>query len=122
MDIVVGTVSRFEARKENLSIENEVYRKGALLYNTEICRWRRCGKNGGSDIQKKGKGMAENTPKQKIRDSVFTNLFPSQLPGLAYYIVMVRILAPLLEQFCDGNLRNVLPYESRLVIWIVKSS
>lgn len=37
-------------------------------------------------------------------------------------IVMVRILAPLLEQFCDGNLRNVLPYESRVVIWIVKSS
>ncbi len=28
VDIVVGTVSRFEARKEIPSIENEVYRKG----------------------------------------------------------------------------------------------
>ncbi len=31
MDIVVGTVSRFEARKEIPSIENEVYRKRVLL-------------------------------------------------------------------------------------------
>lgn len=36
VDIVVGTVSRFEARKENLSIETEVYRKGVLLYDTEL--------------------------------------------------------------------------------------
>lgn len=33
VDIVVGTVSLFEARKEISSIENEVYRKGALLYD-----------------------------------------------------------------------------------------
>lgn len=33
VDIVVGTVSRFEARKETPSIENEVYRKGVLLYD-----------------------------------------------------------------------------------------
>ena len=33
VDIVVGTVSRFEARKEIPSIENEVYRKGVLLYD-----------------------------------------------------------------------------------------
>lgn len=33
VDIVVGTISRFEARKEIPSIENEVYRKGILLYD-----------------------------------------------------------------------------------------
>lgn len=33
VDIVVGTVSRFEARKEIPSIENEVYRKGVLLHD-----------------------------------------------------------------------------------------
>ena len=33
VDIVVGTMSRFEARKEIPSIENEVYRKGVLLYD-----------------------------------------------------------------------------------------
>ena len=33
VDIVVGTISRFEARKEIPSIENEVYRKGVLLYD-----------------------------------------------------------------------------------------
>ena len=34
VDIIVGTVSRFEARKEIPSVENEVYRKGVLLYIT----------------------------------------------------------------------------------------
>lgn len=33
VDIVVGTKSRFEARKEIPSIESEVYRKGVLLYD-----------------------------------------------------------------------------------------
>lgn len=33
VDIIVGTVSRFEARKKVPSIENEVYRKGVLLYD-----------------------------------------------------------------------------------------
>lgn len=33
VDIIVGTVSRFETRKEIPSIENEVYRKGVLLYD-----------------------------------------------------------------------------------------
>ena len=33
VDIIVGTVSRFEARKEIPSVENEVYRKGVLLYD-----------------------------------------------------------------------------------------
>ena len=33
VDIVVGTISRFEARKEIPSVENEVYRKGVLLYD-----------------------------------------------------------------------------------------
>lgn len=33
VDIVVGTKSRFEARKEIPSIENEVYREGVLLYD-----------------------------------------------------------------------------------------
>lgn len=34
VDIVVGRKSRFEARKEIPSIENEVYRKGVLLYES----------------------------------------------------------------------------------------
>lgn len=38
VDIVVGTVSRFEARKEIPSIENEVYRKGVLLYDAELTK------------------------------------------------------------------------------------
>lgn len=33
VDIVLGTRSRFEARKEIPSVENEVYRKGVLLYD-----------------------------------------------------------------------------------------
>ncbi|MCM1107379.1 MAG: nucleotidyltransferase domain-containing protein [Blautia sp.] len=33
VDIVVGTQSRFEARKEIPSVESEVYRKGVLLYD-----------------------------------------------------------------------------------------
>ncbi len=33
VDIVVGTSSRFESRKELLTVENEVYRKGVLLYD-----------------------------------------------------------------------------------------
>ncbi|MCD8015766.1 MAG: nucleotidyltransferase domain-containing protein [Lachnospiraceae bacterium] len=33
VDILVGTKSRFESRKEFPSIENEVYRKGVLLYD-----------------------------------------------------------------------------------------
>ncbi|MCM1387658.1 MAG: nucleotidyltransferase domain-containing protein [Bacillus sp. (in: Bacteria)] len=33
VDIVLGTKSRFEARKEIPSVENEVYRKGVLLYD-----------------------------------------------------------------------------------------
>jgi predicted nucleotidyltransferase len=32
VDIVVGTESRFEQRKEIPSVENEVYHKGVLLY------------------------------------------------------------------------------------------
>lgn len=32
VDIIVGTKSRFEERKEIPSVENEVYRKGVLLY------------------------------------------------------------------------------------------
>ena len=35
VDIVLGTRSRFEARKEIPSVENEVYRKGVLLYDAE---------------------------------------------------------------------------------------
>lgn len=34
VDIVVGTTSRFEARKTIPSIENEVYEKGVLLYES----------------------------------------------------------------------------------------
>ena len=33
VDIVLGTRSRFEARKDIPSVENEVYRKGVLLYD-----------------------------------------------------------------------------------------
>lgn len=33
VDIVVGTKTRFETRKEIQSIENEVYHKGVLLYD-----------------------------------------------------------------------------------------
>ncbi len=33
VDILVGTKSRFEERKKIPSIENEVYRKGILLYD-----------------------------------------------------------------------------------------
>lgn len=32
VDILVGTRSRFEARKNILSVENEVFQKGVLLY------------------------------------------------------------------------------------------
>lgn len=34
VDIVVGTKSRFERRRELPSIESEVYRKGVLLYGS----------------------------------------------------------------------------------------
>jgi predicted nucleotidyltransferase len=34
VDIIVGTKSRFESRKDSPSIENEVYRKGVLLYES----------------------------------------------------------------------------------------
>jgi predicted nucleotidyltransferase len=34
IDIIVGTKSRFESRKNIPSVENEVYRKGILLYDT----------------------------------------------------------------------------------------
>ena len=33
VDIIVGTISRFETRKEIPSIENEVFRNGVLLYD-----------------------------------------------------------------------------------------
>lgn len=33
VDIVIGTESRFEERKEIPSIENDVYRNGVLLYD-----------------------------------------------------------------------------------------
>ena len=32
VDILIGTNSIFEARKHQLSVENEVFRKGVLLY------------------------------------------------------------------------------------------
>ncbi len=35
VDILVGTESRFEERKEIPSIENEVYQKGVLLYDVD---------------------------------------------------------------------------------------
>ena len=38
VDIVVGTKSRFEALKKFPSVENEVYRKGVLLYEAGIER------------------------------------------------------------------------------------
>ena len=34
VDIVVGTISRFEKRKNTPSVENEVNREGVLLYGT----------------------------------------------------------------------------------------
>lgn len=34
VDIIVGTKSRFETRKEIPSIENEVYQKGVLVYDS----------------------------------------------------------------------------------------
>jgi predicted nucleotidyltransferase len=34
VDIIVGTKSRFESRKDIPSIENEVYKKGVLLYDS----------------------------------------------------------------------------------------
>lgn len=34
VDIIVGTKSRFENRKDIPSVENEVYKKGILLYGT----------------------------------------------------------------------------------------
>lgn len=33
VDIIVGTRSRFEARKDIPSVENEVFKKGVLLYD-----------------------------------------------------------------------------------------
>ena len=35
VDIIIGTKSKFERRKNCLSIENEVMEKGVLLYGTE---------------------------------------------------------------------------------------
>lgn len=35
VDIIVGTESRFERRKEMPSVENEVYKKGVLLYGAD---------------------------------------------------------------------------------------
>ncbi|MCC8127846.1 MAG: nucleotidyltransferase domain-containing protein [Clostridiales bacterium] len=35
VDILVGTKSRFEERKDMPSIENEVYQKGVLLYDID---------------------------------------------------------------------------------------
>ena len=32
VDILIGTSSKFEERKHQLSVENEVYQKGVLLY------------------------------------------------------------------------------------------
>lgn len=32
VDILIGTNSKFEERKSQLSVENEVYQKGVLLY------------------------------------------------------------------------------------------
>lgn len=34
VDIIVGTSSRFDERKELLSVENEVYKRGVLLYES----------------------------------------------------------------------------------------
>ena len=38
VDIVVGTESRFESRKNIPSVENEVLKKGVLLYESEYKR------------------------------------------------------------------------------------
>ena len=35
VDILVGTKSRFDERKDQFTIENEVFHKGVLLYGTE---------------------------------------------------------------------------------------
>lgn len=35
VDIIVGTERRFDERKDKMSIENEVFHKGVLLYGTE---------------------------------------------------------------------------------------
>ena len=35
VDILVGTKSRFDERKDQFTIENEVFHKGLLLYGTE---------------------------------------------------------------------------------------
>ena len=34
VDIIVGTQSRFDERKEMMSVENEVYKKGVLIYES----------------------------------------------------------------------------------------
>lgn len=34
VDIIVGTQSRFNERKEMMSVENEVYKKGVLVYQS----------------------------------------------------------------------------------------
>ena len=34
VDIIVGTAKWFESRKDGLTVENEVYRKGKLLYES----------------------------------------------------------------------------------------
>lgn len=34
VDIIVGTQSRFDERKEMMSVENEVYKKGVLVYQS----------------------------------------------------------------------------------------
>ena len=38
VEIVVGTESRFESRKNIPSVENEVLKKGVLLYESEYKR------------------------------------------------------------------------------------
>ena len=32
VDILIGTCSRFDSRRDGMTVENEVYRKGILLY------------------------------------------------------------------------------------------
>ena len=34
VDIIVGTQSRFDERKEMMSVETEVYKKGVLIYES----------------------------------------------------------------------------------------
>lgn len=34
VDIIVGTQSRFDERKEMMSVENEAYKKGVLVYQS----------------------------------------------------------------------------------------